>query len=212
MTTPPATLNTQRLGWSVLKTPTFKTRKQESISGRTLRLVDQPFAKYQWELTWEILADGRGGLNELRYLMNFFNVMQGSAGTFLYSDPTDNSVTGQGIGTGNGSTLQFFFSRQLLSGGATDPITCAVESGLHIYLNGVLQSPSSYTFNETYTGLAYAITFNSAPSSGVSITADFSYLWQCHFVDDASEFENFMSQLWELKKLKFESLIGQVPF
>lgn len=213
VSSPPPTISTQRLGWSVLKTPMFKSREQVSISSRKLELVDQPFAMYQWTLTWEILADGRGGLNELRYLMSFFNTMQGKAGTFLYLDPTDNSVTGQTIGTGDGANDTFYFARQLYTGGAADPIECASETGCKIYVNGVLQSALRYSFLETYTGLAYAIKFGAPyiPGAGTTITADFTYSWQCHFMDDGNEFENFAYQLWALKTLKFEQRIGLVP-
>jgi hypothetical protein len=38
------------------------------------------------------------------------------------------------------------------------------------------------------------------------ITADFSYWFRCHFVDDSYDFENFMYRLWQLKKLTFISV------
>ncbi len=35
------------------------------------------------------------------------------------------------------------------------------------------------------------------------ITVDFTYYFRCRFVDDSYSFENFMFQLWQLKKLTF---------
>ena len=37
----------------------------------------------------------------------------GQFGTFLYTDPTDNAVTNQGIATGDGSTTTFTLGRSL---------------------------------------------------------------------------------------------------
>ena len=39
--------------------------------------------------------------------MGFFLTTQGQLNTFLYVDPTDNSVGGQVIGIGDGSTVTF---------------------------------------------------------------------------------------------------------
>lgn len=202
----PPVLPTQRLGWSVFKTPVFKTRTHESVSGRILRVVDQPFSRYQWKLTWEILND-KSSLQELRILMDFFLRMQGKAGTFLYVDPSDTTVLGQVIGTGNGSQTVFPFFRSLRSTGAVNPIECAVHSPFTVYLNGTAQ-PSGWAFLDTFTGLSYAIQFTTPPGNGVIVSVDLSYYWPCHFMDDVNEFEEFMSNLWSLKELKFESLVA----
>jgi hypothetical protein len=44
------------------------------------------------------------------------------------------------------------------------------------------------------------------PAAGVIVTADFTYYYRCRFVDDSYPFEQFMSNLWTLKKLTFISV------
>jgi hypothetical protein len=61
---------------------------------------------------------------------------------------------------------------------------------------------TAYTLNMS-TGV---ITFTTAPASGAVITADFSYYWRCRFTNDENEFEEFMSGLWSVSTLEFESV------
>jgi uncharacterized protein (TIGR02217 family) len=196
------------LGWSVTKAPRFATRVQRAVSGRELRVLDQPYPIWTWTLTYSVLRDewdtrGSGGLgatyNELRTLMGFFLAQQGALTSFLFDDPTDDSISGQVIGTGDGSTTAFQLVRTM--GGFAEPIvTPNIVSG--IYLNGVLQSPSSYSVNAT-TGI---VTFTAAPPAGQVLAATFTYYFQARFADDTAEFENFMYQLWQLKTVKLQSV------
>ena len=50
------------------------------------------------------------------------------------------------------------------------------------------------------------LTFATAPASGVTISADFSYAFNCRFLDDQMDFEEFMSSLWRLDSMKFRSV------
>jgi hypothetical protein len=50
------------------------------------------------------------------------------------------------------------------------------------------------------------VTFGTAPSSELIITADFTYYFRCRFIDDKYDFENFMYRLWQVKKLTFISV------
>jgi hypothetical protein len=45
------------LGWSVSKAPRFATRIQRAISGRELRVLDQPNPIWSWTLTYSMLRD-----------------------------------------------------------------------------------------------------------------------------------------------------------
>ena len=45
--------------------------------------------------------------------MGLFLQCQGQFGTFLYTDPTDDSVTAQTFATGDGATTTFTFARTL---------------------------------------------------------------------------------------------------
>jgi hypothetical protein len=122
----------------------------------------------------------------------------GQAGVFLYIDPDDNTVVGQSIGTGNGATQSFVMGRTL--GGFNEPVAW-VTGIANVYLNGALQSPSTWLFTAPN-----SLGFYTAPGAGVAISGDFSYAFQCRFLDDQMDFEEFMSSLWRLDAMKFRSV------
>ena len=194
------------LAWSVTKSPTFQTRIQRAASGRELRALDYPYPLWQFTLVFDFLRDNpAAGFDELRTLMGFFMLCQGAFGTFLFQDPSDDRVSGQQIGTGD--TLRTVFQLQrtmgetLPGGGFLEPIP-APNVVSAVYFNGIIQDPAGYSV-DSMTGL---VTFNTAPGSGLIITADYSYYFRCRFVDDSYAFENFMFRLWQLKKLTFISV------
>jgi uncharacterized protein (TIGR02217 family) len=194
------------LAWSVTKSPTFQTRIQRAASGRELRALDYPYPLWQFTLVFDFLRDNpAAGFDELRTLMGFFMLCQGAFGTFLFQDPSDDRVSGQQIGTGD--TLRTVFQLQrtmgetLPGGGFLEPIL-APNVVSAVYFNGIIQDPAGYSV-DSMTGL---VTFNTAPGSGLIITADYSYYFRCRFVDDSYAFENFMFRLWQLKKLTFISV------
>lgn len=191
------------LAWSVTKTPTWQTRIQRAASGRELRALDYPFPLWQFSLVFNFLRDNpAGGFNELRTLMGFYLACQGAFSTFLFTDPTDDSVTAQEIGVGDGITAAFQLIRTL--GGAigfNEPIL-APNTVTAVYLNGT--PTGGYSVNAA-NGV---VTFGSAPGAGVVITADFTYYFRCRFVDDSYQFDNFMFRFWQLKKLSFISVLA----
>ena len=194
------------LAWSVTKTPTFQTRIQRAASGRELRALDYPYPLWQFALVYDFLRDNpAAGYDELRTLLGFFMLCQGAFGPFLFQDPSDCQITGQQIGIGNASTTVFQLQRAmgatLPGGGFLEPIVA--PNVVHtIYLNGITYNPAAYSVDPD-TGL---VTFNTAPGSGLIITADFTYYFRCRFIDDKYDFENFMYRLWQLKKLTFISV------
>ena len=202
------------LGWSVSKTPRFATRVQRAVSGRELRVLDQPNPLWSWTLTYALLRDkndtrapsGPGaGYDELRTLMGFFLQQQGAFTPFLYDDPTDDQVTAQAIGTGNGSATIFQLVRSLGAslpgGGFAEPVT-APNALAAIYFNGVRQSSSSYSLDPA-TGL---VTFTSPPPASQLVTADFTYYFRVRVADDSADFENFLYQRWALRQVKLQSV------
>lgn len=197
------------LGWSVTKMPRFAGRIQNAVSGRELRVLDQPNPIWTWTLTYSLLRDkwdaraaiGPGvGYDELRAIAGFFLQRQGTFQPFLFDDPTDNIIAGQVVGTGNSSSSIFQLVRSM--GGFAEPIT-APNAVAAIYFNGVRQSPASYTV-DAETGL---VTFATPPPAGHVITADLTYRFRVRFADDSAEFENFMYQLWQLKQIKLQSVL-----
>ena len=197
------------LGWSVTKSPRFAGRIQHAVSGREVRVLDQPYPIWTWTLTYALLRDkwdtrGAGGLgagyDELRTIVGFFLAQQGSFQPFLFDDPTDNTVAAQVIGTGNSTSTAFQLVRNM--GGFAEPMT-APDAVSSICFNGVRQDPAGYAVD----GDTGEVTFTTPPPAGQIVTADFTYRFRVRFGDDAAEFENFMYQLWQLKQIKLQSVL-----
>jgi hypothetical protein len=221
MSNPPVFPSLPGLGWSVKKSPRFQTRTQQAISGRQLRLVDQQYPIWTFTLTFPLLRDdndtraGSGvgpgiGYNELRTLAGFFLALQGAYGNFLFWDPSDNTVAGQYLMTGNGTTNSAPLVRQM--GNFAEPLLGVIDDGsqpLQFYLNGVFQSSGVGTSSQFgYSDVADTVSFTTAPASGVVVTANYSYYFLCHFADDTMDLENFVYQLWQAKSVKFESVLA----
>ena len=185
------------LAWDVVKRPTFSSIVQRAASGREVRAALWSYPIWVWKLTYDLLRDD--ATNELRTLMGFFLARQGSFDSFLYSDPSDSSVTAQSIGAGTGALKTFQLVRAL--GGFVEPVF-DVNGTPTIKVNGVTQTtPAQYSINST--GL---VTFVTAPASGATITADFSYYFRCRFKEDMAEFTNFASKLWAARTIEFTSV------
>ncbi len=183
------------LKWDVTKKPYFSTKIQTSVNGKESRAIDWSYPRWQFDLSYELLRDDV--TNELRTLMGFFLQRQGAFDSFLYTDPSDNYVASQSIGTGNGATTVFQLVRSL--GGFTELMKNITGTPV-VRLNGTVQG-SGWTVDGN--GL---ITFTTAPAAGVAVTADFSYYFRVRFLQDESEFSQFMQNLWELKKCQLVSL------
>ena len=187
-------------GWSIKKTPTFSTRVASHSSGREVRASLYVHALYQFELSFEAL-DSSGAnpgvqAQSLQSLVGFWMSCGGQQGTFLYVDPSDNSVAGQSIATGDGATQNFVLGRSI--GGYYEPASY-VTSIASVTVAGV--ATSAYTLTAPN-----LIAFATAPASGATIAASFSYAFQCRFLDDTAEFENFASGLWKIDGLKFRQV------
>jgi uncharacterized protein (TIGR02217 family) len=188
-------------GWSVHKRPTFSTRVASHVSGREVRSPLYADTLYEFEVSFDglssTLAYGSLAPQSLQSLMGFYLQCQGQYGSFVYTDPTDNAVTSQLIGLGDGSTKSFAFQRTF--GGFTEPVSW-VASATNIYLNGTILV-SGWTLVQPN-----VLQFTTAPGSGVAITSDFSYGFICRFLDDQEDFENIMNGLWKVDSLKFRSV------
>ena len=139
-----------------------------------------------------------GSYSELAQVVGLFNQVYGDWDTFLWTDPVDNGVTSQGIGVGNGSATQFQLVRAF--GGFVEPVY-DVNSAPLIYVNGVLKTlTTDYTISPT--GL---VTFTVAPPSSQPVTWTGTYYRRVNFSQSMQEANNFMQNLWEMKKVEFES-------
>ena len=111
--------NLPGMGWSLHRKPTWSTLVSSHVSGREVRAAQYANPIWNFELTFDGLdssannAYGALGALSLQTLMGFFLAQQGQLGSFYFADPADFTVTGQNIGTGDGSTTSFQMVRTM---------------------------------------------------------------------------------------------------
>ncbi len=181
------------LSWDNVRTPVWQTRRQQSVSGRVTTAADWSSPLYKWQLSYDFLRSNPT-YGELQTLIGFFNGLSGSFDTFLYVDPTDNTVANQGIGEGDGSTTTFRLLRSF--GGYSEPVWAGNQV---VSVNGAVVA-------STISSDLSSVTLASAPAPGTSVTVSMTFAWRCRFSDDSIDFSNFMTQLYEVKQLNFESV------
>lgn len=202
MTVPPSFPILPGQGWSVHKKPSYSTRVASHVSGREVRAPFYSNTLYEFELTFDGLASNaaRPGLftNSLQSLMGLYLQVQGQYGTFLYTDPTDNTQAtsiSAVPATGDGTNKIFALQRTL--GGVTEPVSWI--TGTPVVLdNGAAAGAFTVSGN--------TIVFTTAPLAGHTIAATCTFAFNCRFLDDQADFENFMNNLWMVSSLKFRSV------
>jgi hypothetical protein len=143
-----------------------------------------------------------------------FNLATGQAGT---PDSGITSVSLNQIGNGwyqaqisgpMAVTATPAFSILIENPFGTSSYTGSAGSG--IYFSGANwqtgSSAASFVPAFTATTGATVSTTSLALPPGVAVSADCSYAFNCRFLDDQQEFEEFMSGLWRVQTLKFRSV------
>ena len=195
----------------LVRVPMWQTRIGAARSGKVTTMADWTWPNYSWILTHNVLRqDTVNGTSwtEVRDLFAFFTRCVGQKSTFLYQDQDDYQITGETLGTGDGTTKVFVLRRTF--GGFQERIQAPdLYYPPTIYLNGVAQAASSYSLTPWNTLNANGpgcLIFNTAPANGVVVTGSFAYRWPCRFVADDCVFENFSQNRWAVKKLEFRSV------
>ncbi len=188
-------------GWSVKKTPTFSTRVASHSSGREVRASLYAHALYQFELSFDAL-DSSGANAGLQAEIpansdGLLDVLRRSAGNV--SLRRSDRQRGDSPRPSPPATARPNVSSLGRSiGGYYEPASY-VTSIASVTVAGA--ATSAYTFTAPN-----LITFTTAPASGATIAASFAYAFQCRFLDDTAEFENFASGLWKIGGLKFRQV------
>lgn len=195
------------LAWPVQRRPIWATRTQNAVSGKRINLADWSTPKYRWGLTYNFLR-GAPNYSEMETLAGFFNARYGSFDSFLYTDPNDYSATGSTLGTGDSTDRTFQLQRRY--GSTYDGLVEPIYAPLAVSRMAVGASTYSSTqfsvlsWGTTSPGLVTFSTF--APSTGLAVTADFTYAWPVSFDADSLDFDEFVRRIWELKTITFTSL------
>lgn len=186
--------------YPVKKMPEWDTDFQRSISGKVTTLARYSYPIYHFELPISFLRTA-AAYKEFQDLMAFYNSVNGRANLFRFADPDDGTATAQSFGTGDGTTTTFQLVRAIsgLSFSWVDPVYYPVTAA--IYKNAVLQTLGvDYTLSTT--GL---VTFTVAPAAAAALTWTGTFNWLCRFDDDSQSFEQFVSDIFELKALRFST-------
>lgn len=173
------------------------TNVQTAASGREVRIAMWTYPKYEWDLPFNYLKTDTG-IAQFQTLIGFFNLMHGDLTAFLYADQYDYTVTAQAIGTGNATKTAFTLVKTF--GGFTEPVQAVKVDTVTplVYLDGVLKTVTTdYTINAT-TGV---LTFVTAPGNGVVVTATFEYYYRVRFKERMSEYQEFITNVYENKKV-----------
>lgn len=185
------------LAWSVLKTPTWRTGIQQAYSGKEVRIAYRDRPIWRFALSYEFLR-GASRYAELQKLAGFFNARRGAFDSFLFRDPSDYTVAGQAFGVGDGTRKAWALVHAM--DGWTEPIGHSGD-GL-IYVNGSLK-----TFGTDFTADGVNVFFINAPPAGAALTWSGTFEYRVRFEKDSMEFDQFMKDLWQLKKCELVGVI-----
>lgn len=190
------------LGWNVVRTPEWSTRRRRSVSGKEIRIRNWSYPIWHWELTYDYLPSA-AATPDYQTLTAFFNSRSGGFDSFLYQDADDNAVTDQPLGTGDGVEDTFQFVRTMTGTGVSfvEPIT-SINVVTNVKIDSVVVDPADYTVDQD-TG---QIVFDTPPGDTLPITSTFSYYFRSAFDDDKLTLEKFMHQIWMGRKVAFSSL------
>jgi hypothetical protein len=196
------------LSYSVYWKPEFAnlpTQRSSNKSEIDLALDDTPIHEFQ--LTYDFLRNYTSP-NEFKRLMGFFLRMRANVGRFLFTNPDDNSVTGEAVDTTDGVADTFGPLQRTFGEGdnvGTEPVGYVNTDETHnVYLDGVLVDSAQYEFDRTFP-MAQMLHFFVVPTAGQVITIDYSYYYYVKFSDDNLSFEKFMSTLWTIKQVTLRS-------
>lgn len=184
----------------VTKTPLWKTMKKESVSGREFRASFMLYPRYRFTLSFDLLRNTTAK-PDLGNLVGFFNNMKGGYDSFLFSAPEDSTVANMSFGTGDGASTSFQLKRSLGNTTYTDNVYDLNGAPL-IMVDGANKT-AGVDYNIGTTGI---VTFAAAPAANKPLTWTGSYYWRCVFEDDDMDFDRFVSQMWEVKKLTVKTV------
>lgn len=181
------------IGFPGKRSPEWKPVKQDALSGKRVRTSLFTYPIYNYELPINFLRTAAAFL-EWQTLVGFINQLQGPVGLFAFDDVTDDTVTAQGFGTGDGTTVNFQLIRSL--GGFAEPVFL-VNGVPTIYVNG---TPTAATISATG-----VVTFGVAPAPAASLTWTGNFYWPCRFDESVIEITKDFYNIYSIKSLKFST-------
>jgi uncharacterized protein (TIGR02217 family) len=203
-------------GYSITKKPVFASIVQSFKSGREVRNAQQTFPLFEYELKYETLKDQtqnqtpyapNAGSTALEQLSSLFLFCNGQYGRFIFEDLSDCSRTGQILGAGDGTTVNFSIIETISDASSGEDFSFVIgmlnqSHPFTVYVNGV---PKVFGVDYSVDSAGVQITFASAPANATTISMDFYFYYLCRFISDEQEFEQFVKNWWT-SSIKFRSI------
>lgn len=183
----------------VRKTPIWNTHVQRAVSGRELRTAYYSYPLYKIGLSFNFLRAGAEA--ELQSIVGFFNARKGSFDSFLFTDPVDSTASLEQFGTGDGANIKFQLTRAF--GGNAEPVM-NLNGAPEITVDGVAKAPGGDYTLDSY-GM---VTFLIAPAAGAILRWSGAYYYRARFERDEMDFEQFLWELWEAKRVELRGSLG----
>lgn len=147
--------------------PEYNTEVVQLGSGFEQRNQNWTYPRERWNVAYGVKT-----VDQLTELVTFFHAHRGRAVGFRFKNHDDYAATGQILGTGDGDTTTFQLVKRYVSEEEelVRRITKPVADTVDVYLDSELQESSCSV--DTTTGI---VTFDSAPSQDVVVSADFEF-------------------------------------
>lgn len=184
------------LEWNRQRTAIWSNGKRPTVSGRLFTVANYSYPRYKYHLSYSVLRQS-AALNELQQIVGLFNQCMGDFDSFLWTDPDDCTATSQVFGVGDGANRQFQLVRTW--GGFVEPVF-DINGSPAVWVDGVQLAAGSFTVSATG-----VLTLAQAPVPGALLTWSGSFYRRVHFSQGTMETNKFMQNLWDLKKVEFES-------
>jgi uncharacterized protein (TIGR02217 family) len=181
----------------VQKSPIWKTQVASAASGRERRASFWSAPRWLFKTQYDLLRAG-SSLNELAAVIAFFNTQLAQFNHWLYWDHTDNQVTNQPLGIGDGVTTAFQLQRYINGKpSAAEPIYAANGTPT-IYVNGVSKPYALGNYG--------VVTLGTAPPVGATVSWSGFFFFLCRFDADQIDPTQDYAQIWSLKDLSWRSI------
>lgn len=206
------------LAWNIEKTPVESTTVQTTVTGRRAAIANYASPLWHWKCQFTVLRDimalgvnvsrGTAGTKYTGYqeVLAFLLARRGKHEPFFWTDPTDGTVTTQTIYTTTPAGVTDYQMVRTVGSGSytfTEPVRGINATATHtIYVNA---SPvSAVTLNNPRDGWIH---FTTAPTTGATITADFSYYHLVALSKDGTTFRTFAKDFWEVVDFELDTVV-----
>lgn len=184
----------------------FNAETQKTATGAEIDIGLSDAPLHTFGLTYQFLRQ-QLGFDEEKLLRGFFGANRGNLVRFLYKNDDDYRVRRQAIATTDGTTRSFTLIRTYGVGEASwsEPVGYVDQTApFNVYLNDVLQDPSSYTIDTTLP-VNQQLVFTGIPAAGKAVTVDMDFFYYCKFADPKMSLQKFLNEFWTGDKIVLKS-------